>query len=78
MKILNTGNDDFDKYWEKGLVKISGTTPLYSLIIRRIDQELFSRELERDDSFIVISDSDEIVALVPLYCFRDESGIFEY
>ena len=78
MKIIHTDNNDFDKCWGKGLLRISGTTPMYSPGVRRIDRELFSRELERDDSFIVISDSDEIVALVPLYCFKDISRISEY
>lgn len=78
MKIIHTDNNDFDKCWGKGLLRISGLTPMYSLSVRRFDLELFSSTLERDDSFIVLSDSGEAVALVPLYCFKDISRISEY
>lgn len=78
MKVIHTWDDEFDAHWRDGLMKIPGATPMYSSGVRKYDNELFSGHLKRDDSFIVLSDSAEVVALVPLYCFEDESGILQY
>ena len=78
MKAIHVCDNGFDKYWVNGLAKISGATPMYSLGVRQFDHETFANTLKQDDSFVVLSDSGEILALVPLYCFKDETGILEY
>ena len=78
MKVIHCNEDNFDLYWQNGLTKIPGATPMYSLGVRQFDHEIFSSSLLQDDSFAVLSDSDEIAALVPLYCFRNETGLPEY
>lgn len=78
MKAIHVWDNSFDKYWVNGLAKISGATPMYSLGVRQFDHEIFSSILKQDDSFVVLSDSDEILALVPLYCFKDDMGVLEY
>lgn len=51
---------------------------MYSLSVRQFDRDKFSHDLKRDDSFIVLSDSGEVIALVPLYCFENEEGVLVY
>src|SRR3990172_2553508 len=78
MKVIHCNEDNFDLYWQNGLAKIAGATPMYSLGVRQFEHEIFSSNLFHDDSFAVLSDSGEIAALVPLYCFRNGTGLWEY
>lgn len=78
MKVVHACNDSFDVLWKDALRRIKGATPMYSLDVRKFDYEVFSGDLKRDDSFVVLSDSNETIAFVPLYCFADEYGKLEY
>ena len=78
MNVIHSRDDGFNASWGKGLREIAGATPFYSLVVRKYEREIFSDRLESDDSFVVLADSGEVAAIVPLYCFRDETGILEY
>ena len=78
MKTVHTWDSNFDELWEKGFHEIPGATPMYSTAARKYDHEIFSAQLKSDDSFTVLSGSGDILAIVPLYCFRDENGKLEY
>lgn len=78
MRVIHCKEDNFDVYWKDGLKNIPGATPMYSTGVRKFEHEIFSSSLLRDDSFAVLTDSGEIAALVPLYCFKNESGLSEY
>ena len=78
MKVIHILDNKFDAYWKEGLMNIPGATPMYSSGVRKYDRALFLDKLKRDDSFIVFSDSAEVAAIVPLYCFEDESGLLQY
>lgn len=56
---------------------IPGATPMYSPGVRSFDVEIFTPYLINDDSFVVVN-SDDVVALVPLYRFIGENGVIEY
>lgn len=78
MKVIHTQDNEFDGFWRKGLKELHGATPMYSQGVRKFDKEIFAGSLNGDHSFIVISDTGELVAIVPLYCLRDEIGTLEY
>ena len=78
MKAIHICDNGFDEYWAGGLANFSGATPMYSLGVRQFDHEIFLNNRKRDDSFVVLSEDSEILAIVPLYCFENEAGIFEY
>lgn len=78
IKIIQFGDIDFEKYWFIGTKKIPGATPLYSMAVRKFEYEIFSSVLVRDDSFVVLNESGEVGAIVPLYCLRDDKGNNEY
>lgn len=78
MKAIHICDNGFDEYWAGGLANFSGATPNYSLGVRQFDHEIFSNTLKQDDSFVVLSEDSEVLAIVPLYCFENEAGILEY
>lgn len=78
MKVIHNREDGFNAGWKKGLTEIAGATPIYTLLVRQYEREIFSNRLERDDSFIVLDDSDVVAAIVPLYCFKNKKGMLEY
>lgn len=78
MKTIHFGEETFGFQWQAGIAKIRQATPMYSPGVRAFEHEVCSSRLVQDDSFVVLSDSGEVVALVPLYCFKDEDGVLEY
>lgn len=74
---IHSDDERFVSAWLKGLQKFPGATPMYTLGVRTFDREIFSSSLVKDDSFVVTR-SNEILALVPLYRFACEDGAMEY
>lgn len=78
MRICQVSDADFDLFWRLGEEQLAGVTVFYTEIFRRYDRLMFSEKLVADDSFVVISEMSEILALVPLYVFRNEGGALQY
>lgn len=78
MRIIRVSDPEFDFFWQQGEKKILGATVFYTRAFRQFDKLLFSESMIFDDSFAVVSEAKEVVALVPLYAFKSENGLLQY
>jgi len=78
MKIIHTTDPKFDSFWQQGEKQIHGATVFYTKAFRQYEKLLFSDRMIFDDSFVVVSEAKEVLALVPLYAFKNENGLLQY
>lgn len=78
MKIIYAGEPDFAKLWDRGSNEITGAAPVHTLNLRKYCKLYFGDRIIFDDSFIVVSSSGEVLALVPLYAFRKDKERIDY
>ncbi len=78
MKIIRTLDPEFDFFWQQGEKQIPGATVFYTKKFRQYEKLMFCDRMIFDDSFAVVSEAKEVVALVPLYAFRNENGLVQY
>ncbi len=78
MKIIRVSDPEFDCFWQQGEMQIPGATIYYTKIFREYEKLLFSERMIFDDSFVVVGEGKKVLALVPLYAFKNESGLLQY
>ncbi len=74
--IIHVNDPGFSEAWARG-EKIRGATVFYTNSFREYERLSFGKEIISDDSFAVVSESGETLALVPLYAF-EKNGQLEY
>ncbi len=78
MKIVHTNEPGFENYWTCGSEKIVGAAPVYSSFYRNYTKKWFGDRIVFDDSFVVVGDANDVLALVPLYSFRNSHNSLNY
>jgi len=74
MEAIHTDHKDFKTLWQKGEKLSPGTTFFYTDAFHQWNQKIYS--YQTDDTFVVVSPSKEILALVPLYTFQENGKTF--
>ena len=70
MRIIHCDDPNFKELWTRGEKELSGVTIFYTNSFREYDRLMFGDKIVFDDSFLVLSQSSNIAALVPLYAFE--------
>lgn len=78
MKIIYAGEMDFEELWDRGSNEIIGAAPFHTLYLRKYYKLYFGDKIVFDDSFVVVSPSGKVLALVPLYAFRKDKKRIDY
>jgi len=78
MRIVHSSEPGFCEFWERGTHGFQGATILYTSQFRAYEKLVFAERIVRDDSFVAVSSSKEVHAVVPLYAFKKDDLRLDY